>query len=426
MPQSAPQSLDITNTGATDLTITSLAVAGIPSVDISTSTLPITLGPTDSTTIVVTFTPVVPFENKADLVIVSNDQDSPTSVELVGQGLGPEASLDLPVIAFGNQRVGTTSMSQFVTVTNTGNADLTITSVTTTAPFAVAQPTAFTLMPFETAQLEVTFAPSAPGPVQQDLVIASNVAGGSTMFVVNGVGALGSLQVLPVTLALGDVRQGLPSSPQPVSVLNVGDAAVTITDITGPAGVTVTDLTLPVSVLPGTKLTFAVAVAPSTPGPINGALAIESPSGDTPLPISGNALASALVADPPTLDLGRIEAGEATNAVTMTLTNVTSGSVAIETIEIGNGQFVIDPLPPTSPIEPGESIVFGVRFLPDGDGEASSTLTVRLQGAADPDVTIAVSGEGTVEAGCCSANGGSSSLWLALATLLTLRRRRRR
>ena len=424
---SGPQSVDITNTGTTALTITALNVTGVPSFGITSSTLPITVAPNASTSIVVTFTPVIPYENKADLVIVSNDQDSPTSVGLVGQGLGPEVSLDLPTIVFGGQRVGTTSPTQVITITNTGNVDLTINSASTTAPFAVTQPTALTLMPFEAAQIDVTFAPTAAGPAQQDLVISSNVAGGSSTFPLSGLGTIGTLQITPGTLVLGDVRLGLPSSPLPLAVRNLGDAPVTISGISGISGITVSGLTFPVSVLPGAELTFLVAIAPSTAGPITGALSIESPTGDTPVPVAGNALAAALVADPPVLDLGSSVTGEATNAVTVTLTNITSAPVAIETIDIGNGQFVIDPAPPTTPILPGESIEFGVRFFPDGEGDAASMLSVRLQGTTDADVTIAVSGEGIAEAGgCCSANGSSSFSWLALATLLTMRRRRRR
>ncbi len=419
---SAAQSIDLRNTGASDLTIS--AISALPPFTVTGPTLPITLPIGDSTTIMATFSPNSEGQALGEITIESDDQNSPTTISLAGEGLPPIVGIGVSQLDFGGQRVGTTSGSQIVSVTNNGGVDVTISSVTAAAPFAVVQPTNITIAPFDSAQFEVTFAPTAPGAALGDLVVTSDAAGSPTSIPLTGFGILGSLEVSPAALVFGDVRVALQSTSQPLTVQNTGDGPITITGITGP-GIAVDGAAFPVSLLPGAELTFEVTFTPSTAGPITGTLSIMTSTGNTQVPVSGTAVAEGLVADPAVIDLGSILAGEATNSFTVTLTNITSAPLAIETIDVGDDQFVIDPAPPTTPILPGASIEFGVRFVPDGEGDAASTLTVVLQGASDSDVTIAVSGDGFVESGCCSANGQSSSVWLALATLVALRRRRR-
>jgi len=421
-----PQPIVITNNGASDLIIT--AVSATPPFGVTTPTLPITVVPADTTTINATYTATAPGAQLGNISVVSNDQQSPTVIQLDGDGVGPFVAFDYSTLDFAPQRVGTTSPSRLVTITNTGTSDLMITSATTTAPFALVAPLATTLTPGNNAQVEITFSPTAAGLAQQNLVIASDAFGSPALLPLTGVGTTAILDIQPPMLVFGDVRAQLQSLAQPLALKNLGAAPITITAITSPAGLAVDGHPFPVTLLPGTQLVFDVKFAPTAPGPITDSISIATSQGTMQIPLVGTSVASALVADPATLDLGDSLTGEATNVAMVTLTNVTTGPVAIDGIVAGalaGADVIIDPPPPTTPILPGESIVFGIRFRPSDVGSFITSVDVTLQGTTQPDLSILVNGEGTAESGCCSANNRSTSWWLALATFISLRRRRR-
>jgi hypothetical protein len=78
-------------------------------------------------TISVTFSPTFPADRTGTLTIIT-DTNSP-SISLAGFGVGPAATLVGSSLNFGTQLSGTTSSPQVVSLTNTGNTPLTISSV---------------------------------------------------------------------------------------------------------------------------------------------------------------------------------------------------------------------------------------------------------------------------------------------------------
>lgn len=79
-------SLKITNTGATDLSLTSLSLIGADPGDFSLGTCPTTLSSGTSCSLTVTFTPRATKTRTATLVITDNAQNSPQKVSLSGTG----------------------------------------------------------------------------------------------------------------------------------------------------------------------------------------------------------------------------------------------------------------------------------------------------------------------------------------------------
>jgi hypothetical protein len=160
-----------------------------------------------------------------------------------GSGV-PAASLSMTSLSFGNQDMGTTSPAQTVTLTNTGNAPLQVTGVTTFVPFVGSSGFATTtncvaaspLQPKESCTESVTFKPSAAGPANGTLTFTDNsgdVVGGHQTVSLSGAGvdfvvsaAPASQSVLPghsvkyaITLVplggfSGTVRMGCSGGPR--------------------------------------------------------------------------------------------------------------------------------------------------------------------------------------------------------------------
>jgi protocatechuate 3,4-dioxygenase beta subunit len=203
---SNPTTITISNTGAGSLVISGLALSGSNPADFSfTATggaLPITVGANSSTTVNVTFTPVVVGWRSAALTITDNASGSPQQVNLTGAGIECASPCD-PAgqsLAFGNQAVNTTSAPSLVPISNTANSNLVISVQITGAnagdfAFTCGPPLsgascAGTLAPNSSATVNVTFTPAAAGTRSASLIISE---GGSPQAV-----ALSGIGIAPV------------------------------------------------------------------------------------------------------------------------------------------------------------------------------------------------------------------------------------
>ncbi len=129
---SAASTVIVTDSGTGKLTISAVAISGTnasafaKTVDTCTGN---TIAPASTCTIGVTFTPASTTSYTAALNFTDDASSSPQTVGLSGTGTAPVASLSSPSLAFGTQNVGTTSALQTVIVTNTGTANLAISTV---------------------------------------------------------------------------------------------------------------------------------------------------------------------------------------------------------------------------------------------------------------------------------------------------------
>src|SRR5207249_7277655 len=82
-------------------------------------------------TITVGFLPTAVAAVSGNVSIVSNAPTSPTSVGLTGSGIAATLTLGInpTSLSFGNVTTGTSSATQNVTITNTGNANVTISQI---------------------------------------------------------------------------------------------------------------------------------------------------------------------------------------------------------------------------------------------------------------------------------------------------------
>jgi hypothetical protein len=115
-----------------------------------------------------------------ELVVASNAPGSPHRLALSGTGQVPIMTLSQSSLAFGSQRVNSTSPAQRVTVTNTGTGPLIISSV----GLGGANPGDFiiganscaggVLQPGSSCTVEITFTPAMSGSRSADLVFTNN------------------------------------------------------------------------------------------------------------------------------------------------------------------------------------------------------------------------------------------------------------
>ncbi len=125
---SQPQTVTLTNDGNATLNIASIVATG----DFAqTNDCGPSLAASANCAISVTFTPTVEGVIAGQVTVTSDAPNSPHVVTLSGTGTQaqPAISLSRTLIDFGSRLVGTASDSETVTITNTGNADLNVSSV---------------------------------------------------------------------------------------------------------------------------------------------------------------------------------------------------------------------------------------------------------------------------------------------------------
>ncbi|HEY6272227.1 MAG TPA: choice-of-anchor D domain-containing protein [Terriglobales bacterium] len=213
---SGKQPVTLTNTGTGSLGITSVAIGGANSGDFAqTNTCGASLAAGGTCTINVTFTPAAIGARAGTLTITDNNNgaaNSTQTVSLSGSGTGAVVSLAPSAVVFGAEDVGTTSMASSVTLTNNGNATLTI-SATAGPSITGAQAGDFkiqssgttctagaTVAPGKNCAIAVTFTPSAHGLRSGSLNVTDNALGGNTQAVpLSGTGKDYSVSAAPAS-----------------------------------------------------------------------------------------------------------------------------------------------------------------------------------------------------------------------------------
>jgi hypothetical protein len=185
------QVLIITNTGTSTLSITQVAQSGA-AFTVSGFSLPLNVKPGQQSTITVAFRPTSVGALAGNISIVSNAPTSPPSVALSGTGIAATLNLNISPtsLSFGSITTSASSAPQNVTITNTGNSNVTISQISVTgAGYSITFGGApVTLSPLQPLTLTVLFSPTAAGSVSGNISIVSNANGSPASVSLSGTG----------------------------------------------------------------------------------------------------------------------------------------------------------------------------------------------------------------------------------------------
>ena len=175
----SPRIITLTNNGGATLNTSDISITGAHAADfaVDSTTCGSTLAVDDSCTVSVSFTPLALGLHTAAVTFTDDASDSPQSVSLSGTGTGappaPAVSLTESSLGFGALTVGSASDTQQITLYNSGDATLNITSIvasTTSAPtdppgdFIIDSTTCGATLPAAAScQVNVSFTPVAGG-----------------------------------------------------------------------------------------------------------------------------------------------------------------------------------------------------------------------------------------------------------------------
>lgn len=283
------------NGGTSTLTFSSISIAGTNSSDFAQSnTCGTALAAGASCTISVTFSPAAVQTLTGFVTLTDNAVGSPHNIGLTGTGI-PAATVTLSPTSmnFGKVNVGTTSPSKLATLTNTGTAAVTISSITITG----ANPTDFaqtnncpsSLKAGAKCTITVTFAPLATGGLSASVTVTDNATGSPQTISLTGSGVLPNVMLSPKSLTFAPQKVGTTSAAQNITLTDNGGGTLTISSITitgaDPADFAETN-NCPASLPTTGTCTVTVTFTPTATGTRTAAVTVTDNASNSPQKVS--------------------------------------------------------------------------------------------------------------------------------------------
>jgi len=380
---STPAELVVTNTGniPTGALDVSLSPARGVEYSITATTCAGMLAPAASCTVGIAFTPTVAGESTATLS-VSAAPGGAVTTGLAGTGLAPASLAISPeVIAFGDEVVGGTTDTQTLTVTNTGDVasadlDVTLDGADSEQFTIVDTDCATTLGARASCDVEVAFAPTAPGVASGRLAVsgASEEA---------AYAALGGVGLTKAHLAISETSYdfGYNSGERVFIVTNDGDTASgePTVEVDGDSAFAVTSNTCDSLLASGDTCTVGVTYTGSGSTEQSAELSVDAtPGGSVSAALIGFPLA--LTVTPSSHDYEGVVVGDSSDAKSYTLTNHRLTPVLVDGEDV-TGSFGVDASCLGVELPAGGTCTFSALFTPTTAGSASGSVVYTAQGA---------------------------------------------
>jgi len=423
---SANQTSTLSNTGNAPLLIGSITLGGTAAADYtiaagSTCTAGGTVAVGASCSLLVSFRPPATGTRTAAIAISHNDSArSPSTLSLNGTGTSQptgQLAVNTLSLSYAAQPFGSSSAAQTVTVSNSGSAALSLSTlaiggaqagdyaiVVGSAPCSVGASLAIGA----SCTVDVVFTPTvSSGTRSASLSLAAGSAGSATISL-SGTAAPAAAPIVsltPTSLAFGSVATGSSSAAQTAQLANTGTASLSISSLASTSARYLLSHDCSASLAAGSSCTLTVRFAPSVTGSVAGAIGIGSNAASSPdaLALSGTGVT------PVPATLGWV--GSSALSFPDTATGAQSAPLALSLRNSGTspatlgafsfsgaaaGDYLVDP---SSTCTTGGSLAGGascslqIVFAPSAVGARSASLAV-ASGNATPPTAASLAGNG--------------------------------
>jgi len=339
----------------------------------------------------------------------------PATFAVTGTGTGPAPTATLAPagpLAFGNQTANTTSTAQSLTLSNSGSAALSISSIA----FAGANPADFSEInncPASLAQganctIQVSFTPASAASFGASIAVTDNAPGSPQSVALTGTGTAAPAPVAsltPATLSF-TASTGTTSPAQTATLTNTGNAALTITGfaINGANASNFAQTNnCGASLAAGASCNISITFAPTSVASSSAALAVTDNASGSPhtVALSGSGTAApapVAVLTPASLSFGSVGIGGTSAAHAATLKNTGNEALSINSIAIAGANLADFAQTNTcgASLAAGASCSINVTFTPASVASFSATVTVTDNATGSPH-QVALTGTGIVE-----------------------------
>jgi uncharacterized protein YjdB len=391
---SAAQNISLSNPGNATLTFTSILASG----DFAqTNNCGASIIAGGACTISVTFTPTASGNRGGLITVTDNATGSPHKASLAGVGAATPATATVSPssLVFASQPVHVASAAQTVTLTNSGSAQLNISTIVATGDFSQTNNCSSVLPGSTACSVSVTFTPTAAGSRTGTLTFTDSATNSPQAVSLSGTGVLAPLVTLaPTSLSFPNTNVGSSSATQSVTLTNTGTAALTISAIaSGNTEFTQTN-NCPASVAVNATCTITVTFKPDQFGGLGGNISITDNAYDSPqnVSLSGTGVGTGISLSPGSLTFANQAVGTTSAAQTVTLTSTGNATLNISGIVVGANYLQTNNCPAS--LTNGQNCTINVSFKPSTAGTLTGALSVTDNAPASPQ-SVTLSGVGT-------------------------------
>jgi hypothetical protein len=389
---SAAQDVTLKNTGAGTLTIGSIAASG----DFQeTNNCGSNLASGSTCTVAVTFTPTAAGTRTGTLIFTDNGPGSPQSIALSGTGIdAPLVTLSPLNLTFGSVNVSSSSAPQSVTLTNTGTAALSITSISLTSGspnFSESNTCPASLAIGANCTIAVTFTPTTPGALGGTVTISDNTYNTPQSISLSGTGVGPEAVLSTGSLTFATQNLGTTSAAQIVTLYNEGTSTLTGIGISLTGDFAQTN-TCSTTLAAGSNCSISVTFTPTATGTRTGTLSVADSAPGSPQTVSltGTGTGAVITLNPTSLTFASQTVGTTSSAQNITVTNTGNSTLSFSNIQSTLSDFGFTNNCPTN-IAPNTPCTISVTFTPTATGTRSGNLILTDNTTTSPQ-TITLTG----------------------------------
>ncbi len=233
---SAARAITLSNTGPIPLPLSNVALSGGNANQFSqTNNCGASIEAGEACTINVVFLPTSVGAKTTNLTVTAGGGAGNQSVSVTGTAVPPTYSLTPATLAFGNQARNIASGALIVTVSNTGAAAVTITSITRTGTnanqFSQTNDCGTSVAAGSSCTINVVFLPTSAGEKTATLNVNGGTAGTKSVSL-SGTGIVPVYTLAPTQLDFGNQLRNTSSAAQSLTLSNTGELDLPITGIT--------------------------------------------------------------------------------------------------------------------------------------------------------------------------------------------------
>jgi Big-like domain-containing protein/VCBS repeat protein/HYDIN/CFA65/VesB family protein/centrosomal CEP192-like protein len=314
---------------------------------------------------------------------------------------GAIAILSPSGLNFGNQSLDIPSAPQNEVLQNTGNINLTISTIQITGAneqdFSQKNNCPASLPPNSSCKISVTFTPKAAGTRNAAVSVTDNAPGSPQSASLTGVGIVPGVMFSPTSLTFATQLVYTTSPPQKVTLTNTGAGILKVTsaNVSGQFAIK-TDCGEMLG--PGASCTANVTFKPTTKGPLSGSISITDNAPDSPqsVPLSGTGTFVQLT--PTSVNFGTQPVNTTSPPKYVTLEN--KGDTPLNFTGSGISLTGSDPGDFAQQNNCGSGLASGaycrikVTFTPSQQGKRTADISVSDDGGGSPQL-VPLAGTGT-------------------------------
>jgi hypothetical protein len=400
----SPATIALSGTGAQGALSPSPASVGFGSILINTSaTIPITLSNTGTASVTISaasasgtgysisglsagqvinagqnasfnavFAPTSAGSPSGAITISSNATNSSLSIVLSGTATQTQAQLMVSPtsVNFGSVAVGSND-PQTITLTNSGNASLTISAASASGNgYSISGLAAGKILTAgQNTTFTATFTPTGAGNPTGSISISSNAPNSPATIALSGTGLQATASATPTSATFSNVVVGSNSS-QSILLKNTGNVALTFSQInvTG-NGFSITGLSTATTIAAGSSATFNAVFTPTSASatPVAGSIVLTTNGSPAQLtiPLGGTSVAATtqLTTSSTSLSFGNVNL-DTSSPLTTTFTNAGNTNVTISGVSVVGAGFSASGVSTGLTLMPSQTATLTVTFDP--------------------------------------------------------------